>query len=165
MNTLMEQGQTGATKVRELLQPIVERFPLDQQPLLLALLERNAAKRYRGWAELTSNVAEREGLEACAAREEKIARLVEGLAGRPADLSEALVPHLDDLRTAYETVFSGKRREEQMAIQAAAERIGALVWRELAATETDSQRVATLHDCAGLEEESATYLEGLLETA
>jgi hypothetical protein len=59
-------------------------------------------------------------------------------------------------------LFVGRPLEEQFAIQARGERLGAATWRSLAQrAEADAER-ETLLGCALLEEESAEYLESLL---
>src|SRR5580765_7050879 len=59
--------------------PILQRLPAAERPLLIAVAERLAAERYRGWAAAASDPAWRAALLACAAREEDIARRVEAL--------------------------------------------------------------------------------------
>ena len=68
---------TTLPDLAEVLGRVLQRVPLAEQPLLVALAERLAAERYRGWAE--EDPAHAAGLLACAAREEEIARRVEGL--------------------------------------------------------------------------------------
>src|SRR5436190_1111711 len=44
-----------------ILAPILERVDVAQRPLLIALAERMAAVRYRGWASQVTDAAERAG--------------------------------------------------------------------------------------------------------
>ena len=46
-----------------ILAPILERVDVAQRPLLIALAERMAAVRYRGWASQVTDAAQRAGLE------------------------------------------------------------------------------------------------------
>src|SRR5437763_1384312 len=68
-----------------ILAPILERVDVAQRPLLIALAERMAAVRYRGWASQVTDAAERAGLRAGADREEGAARR----GGEPASLRGA----------------------------------------------------------------------------
>jgi len=63
----------------EVLARVLQRVPREQQPLLIALAERLAAERYRGWADEVGDADRKAGLLACADREEEIARRVEEL--------------------------------------------------------------------------------------
>jgi hypothetical protein len=59
--------------------------------------------------------------------------------------------------------FAGRSLAEQLATQAAAERGGAEVWRELAAQPgATPQAREVLLACAALEEASARFVEGAL---
>src|SRR5262245_6577987 len=61
------------------LAPVLANIPRQRQPLLIALAERQAAARYRAWAEEFAGAAHRADLLACAEREEEIARRVEAM--------------------------------------------------------------------------------------
>lgn len=161
MSDLLERGRRGAEGILKLLTPIIQKVPAEHQGLLIALLERNAALRYRAWAKKARSEDERSGLEACATREEELAAKVEALAPDSPGIQESLRDHFSDLRVAYGSVFGGQDRREQMAIQAAAERAGAAFWRGFAAN-AEPGASATLEECARLEESSAEYLEKLL---
>jgi hypothetical protein len=145
------------------LRPIVEALPEAVRLPFIAALERGAAGRYRGWADQAALPELAAGLRACAEREEEIARRVEALAGR----SAAEVPGLEAAWAAVREVavaaFAGRPLAEQLAIQAAAERGGAEVWRELAAQAGVAPETrAVLLGCAALEEESAAWVERAL---
>ncbi len=161
MSDLLETGRRGAEGILKVVTPIIQKVPAEHRGLLIALLERNAALRYRAWAGEAGSEDERSGLEACATREEEVAVKVEALVPDSPGIQESLRDHFSDLRVAYGSVFGERDRREQMAIQAAAERSGAAFWRGLAADAepTDS---TTLEECARLEERSAEFLEKLL---
>ena len=65
--------------IGEVLAPLLAAVPREQQPLLIALAERMAAERYRGWAADPAVRDRAADLRACADREEEIARRVEAL--------------------------------------------------------------------------------------
>src|SRR5207249_1206364 len=78
----MSSGST-LPDVAEVLRPILERVPREQQPLLIALAERMAAERYRGWAEAVArhqgNAQARETFLSCALLEEDNAAFLESI--------------------------------------------------------------------------------------
>jgi hypothetical protein len=132
--------------------------PREQQPLLIAIAERLAAERYRGWADAS---AESAGFLACAAREEEIARRVEGLYPDAALIQRDILAANPDLEDVNRSIFAGRSLELQLAIQAQGERLGAATWRAFAEHADDPKARATFLDCALLEEASAVFLEGL----
>lgn len=143
----------------EALRAIVESVPIRSRPGFVALLERGAADRYRGWAADCADSALAAGLRACAEREQEIAATVEQLfPGRPAGGSE-LGPSLSSASDTARRIFEGRSRIEQLAIQARAERSGAAFWRALAAEQGDEKAKSVFLRCAGLEEESAAFLD------
>ncbi len=157
----MTDATTRLPNVAELLARVLERVAAQDRPLLIALAERWAAERYRGWAADPAHRSHRSGLLACAAREEEIARRVESRSPAAADVQRELLARHPDLLEINRELFAGRPLEEQFAIQARGERLGAATWRSLASqAETETER-QTLLGCAHLEEESAAYLESL----
>lgn len=150
--------------VGELIGPIIEKVEPEHQPLLIALAERIAARRYLSWADAVGNTADRDRLVACAEREEEVARRVEALfEGASAVQSELLARH-GGLEAAYCELFEGRPLLDQFTIQSRAERLGAATWRALAAQSDEDVVRNTYLDCAKLEEESAVVLEDLVRT-
>jgi len=146
--------------VAELLAPILERVAAPHRPLLIALAERMAAARYRGWAADPANRRRRSDLLACADREEEIARRVESLFPAAASLQRDLLARHPEVEALDRELFAGRPLQEQLGIQARGERLGAATWRSLAKRAEGVER-QTFLDCARLEEESAVYLESL----
>jgi hypothetical protein len=140
---------------------VLERVAAPQRPLFIALAERLAAERYRGWAANASGPARRD-LLACAAREDAIADRVAALYADAAALQQRLRADHPELDEVNEAIFAGRPLAEQFAIQAAGERAGAAAWRAFAAQTGDPEARATFLACAELEEQSATYLESIL---
>lgn len=144
--------------------PLVAEVPEKEQPLMVALIERIAAARYRSWAADASE-PDGERLLACAAREEEIARRVEALYADASAVQSALRAKHPDLERVYRELFRGHELDEQYAMQAAGERLGASTWRTFAgATDRDDAR-QVFHACAELEEASAEVLEALAKSA
>lgn len=153
---------TALPDVGEVIAPVLAQVPPEQQPLLIALAERMAAERYRGWAEEVHDAADRAQLLACAEREERIAARVEGLDPAAAAIQRDLSAKHPELTDLNRNLFAGRPLREQFTIQARGERLGAATWRSFARRETDAARRAALLSCAELEEASALVLEELL---
>lgn len=149
------------TKVAELVGPVLAAFAREQQPAVVALAERVAAQRYRGWSEQVDQTRVKTILLACAQREEDIAGRVEASMPQAAEIQAAASDAHPDLPDRYAALFAGRPLAEQFAMQAAAERAGASTWRAFAETADAAQR-AIFESCAKLEEASAEALEALL---
>ena len=162
MTDVLERGRVAAAEMARLATAILDRVPEEHRPLLVAMLERGAGARYRRWAEAATDAAERDGLVACAVREETIADTVEAVVPQAAEILASFAPHLAALRDAYAQVYGGKTRAEKFAIQAAGERVGAEIWRGFAAAASSSETRGAMLRCAELEEASASFLERLL---
>jgi hypothetical protein len=146
-----------------LLRPHIETVAEPARPRFLARLERGAAERYRIWAAEAAAEAVAAGLLACARREEEIAERVERRFPADAAQQQQIEAALPGARDAYIAVFENLPLREQLRIQANAERQGAAAWRALAAGNSAARLRDELHACAGLEEESALFLEKLLD--
>ena len=143
-----------------LLGPFIEQVPEAVRPRFLALLERGAAERYRGWAaELPEHA---EALRACADREDEIAERVERLYPADTALREQVARPLPAARDAFFAVLAGLSTLDQMRIQANAERQGAAAWRSIASLPDEQARRDELEKCARLEETSATCLDAIV---
>lgn len=144
--------------VAEILGALLARVPEAQRPLLVALAERLASERYRGWAALVAP-ERRAGLLACAEREERIAERVESLHAGAASEQQRILAANPDLLEINRSVFAGRPLEDQLAIQAQGERAGAALWRALAKVAADAHAKQTYLECAALEEKNAVHLE------
>lgn len=142
----------------EVLAEHLSGVPAEAYPYLLSQLERTAAARYRGWADAVPE--HREGLLACAAREDEIADRVEALFP-PSDEHRALVDaRLPAARDAYYAVFDGYSPIEQMTIQADAEKQGAGAWQNLKQAHPD--KADEMDRLSAIELQSAAYLDRVL---
>ena len=144
---------------------VLQRVPREHAPLLIATAERLAAVRYRGWADEVTQPADREGLRACAEREEEIARRVEALFPNAHEIQRTILAQNPDLEELNRTLFAGRPLAQQFTIQARGERLGAATWRAFAGQVRDQQARDTLLGCADLEEASAAFLESILARA
>lgn len=152
----------GLPDVGEVLAPVLQRVPRENQPLLIAMAERLAAQRYRGWAEEVSDAAQRAELLACADREEDIASRVEGLYPDAAAIQGDIRAKNPDLEDINRNLFATRPLAQQFAIQANGERLGAATWRSFVREDESGSRRETLLACAKLEEENARALEAIL---
>ena len=142
----------------ELLAEHLETMPPEAFPFMLSQLERTAADRYRGWAEAVPE--HREGLLACAAREDEIADRVEAMFPPSTSHRELVLAAIPAARATYYEVFSGYSPVEQMTIQADAERQGAEAWQGL--KDAHPGLAEKLDELSGIERESADYLDSIL---
>ena len=149
--------------VASVLAPLLQRVPRREQPLLVAIAERMAADRYRGWAKLAAEPAERAQLLACAEREEEIARRIEGLTPDADAVQRELRARHPDLAELNQGLFEGRPIREQLRIQANGERLGAATWRSFARHSDEPGTRETFLECAELEEASARVLEAILD--
>lgn len=151
--------------VAAILAPLLASVAAEERPLLLAIAERLAAERYRRWADETADATTRAGLLACAAREDEIARLAEAVHPDAAGVQARLRDAHPDLARLNASIFADRPLDEQLAIQAAGERLGAATWRTLAAARRDEVGRDAYLACAPLEEANAVFLESLLARA
>ena len=150
--------------VAEILAPILARVSRDHQPLLLAIAERMAAERYRGWASQVPLPQQEVDLLACAEREEEIARRLEGMYPDASAIERDILTNNPDLQEINRGIFAGRSLEEQFTIQAQGERLGAATWRAFAQAASGASTEVFLA-CAELEEASALVLERLVDAA
>lgn len=155
-------GTAGLPDLGGQLRPLIQALPLGIQPRLMAHLERAAADRYRAWAAACLQPASAEGLRACAGREEEVAARVESLYPPQPDELRYFSEALPTIAETYRSALAERPVNEQYAIQAAAERRGAALWRSLSSSVADGTVRETLRSCAELEELSADFLETLL---
>ena len=152
---------TALPDIGAVLRPLLATVAPREVPLLLAIAERMAADRYRGWADAVSDPAARAGMLACAAREDEIATRVEAAHPDAAAVQERLRIAHPELAAINAEIFAGRPLAEQLAIQAGGERLGAATWRALAAACPDPVVREAFLACAPLEEASAVFLESL----
>jgi hypothetical protein len=150
------------TAITEALSQFLQLVTLEQRPLFVALAERMAAERYRGWAGQVTDGAQRSGLMACADREEEIARRVESLYPDPAGIQAEISTQIPNLAELSRSLFTPYSLNDQLSLQAQGERLGAATWRSLAAKAEDPDAAAVFLSCALLEEESAEFLDSFL---
>ena len=158
----MTSNESTIPNVAEILSQVLRKIETNLQPLLLAALERLAAERYRIWAGDHPNPSVREGLLACADREEEIARRVESLDPKAFAIQDKLLSDHPELLDLNRILFEGRPLKVQFAMQAEGEMAGAAAWRAYAAAASDSSAQELLRSCSGLEEANAAFLRGLL---
>jgi hypothetical protein len=146
----------------EILGGVLPNIDLKLQPLLLAKLERLAAQRYRSWASDHLDQSVKEGLLACADREEEIAKRVESLEPNAPAIQDKLLSDHPELLDLNRTLFEGRPLKIQFAMQADGERAGAAAWKAYAAAASDPSAQELLQSCSALEQANADFLQTLL---
>lgn len=141
---------------------VLQRVSEEQQPLLIAIAERFAAERYRGWAQDPSMSEHAPQLLACARREEEIATRVEALFPGATAIEQEMLAKNPDFAEIPRSVFDGLPVLEQFKIQAQGERLGAATWRSLARKEESPVAREVYLACAELEQASALVLEAIV---
>lgn len=154
--------ESNIPNIAEILAGVLRNIEPGLQPTLLAKLERLAAARYRTWATDHADQSIREGLLACADREEEIARRVESLEPNASALQDQLLSDHPELVDLNRTLFEGRPLKVQFAMQAEGERAGAAAWRAYAAAAADSSVRELLGSCSPLEQANADFLQSLL---
>lgn len=158
----MTDDQAAIPNIAAILAGVLRNIDPKLQPFLLAKLERLAAQRYRGWASDYIDPSAREGLLACADREEEIAKRVESLEPNASAIQDKLLSDNPELLNLNRTLFEGRPLKIQFAMQAEGERAGAAAWRAYAAGATDPSTQALLQSCSPLEQANADFLQTLL---
>ena len=158
----MSDVQTNIPNVAEILAGVLRNIEPGLQPLLLAKLERLAAERYRTWASDYPQQPQRDGLLACADREEEIARRVESLVPNASAIQDKLLLDHPELLDLNLDLFEGWPLKVQFAIQAEGERAGAAAWRAYAAATLEPSAKELFESCSPLEQANADFLQSLL---
>ncbi|HSO73627.1 MAG TPA: hypothetical protein VLU47_02225, partial [Blastocatellia bacterium] len=117
---------------------------------------------YRSWASEHPDSSVKEGLLACADREEEIARRVESLDPNASAIQDKLLSDNPDLLELNRTLFEGRPLAVQFAMQAQGEMAGAAAWKAYGAAAADPLAGELLQSCGPLEEANAAFLQTLL---
>jgi hypothetical protein len=158
----MKDIESNVPNIAEILAGVLGNIGPKLQPMLLAKLERLAAERYRVWAKDHPDQSAKEGLLACADREEEIAMRVESLESNASAIQDKLLSDHPELLDLNRTLFEGRPLEVQFAMQADGERAGAAAWRAYAAAASDPSVRELLQSCSALEQANADFLQFLL---
>lgn len=142
-----------------LMEPLLS-VPEPSRVGFIARLERSAADRYRVWAEEDADL--RDGLIACADREDEIADRAEKLMPvRPED-EEVVQAALERARTLYAGAFEGHPLRDRIILQAHAERQGSMAWIGFSGQHEDDAVKKEFLALADLEVASADHIDGAL---
>ena len=147
----------------EILTPLFEQCDPQEQRILLAILERLAAKRYRAWAETLTNPQQKQGFLDCAEREEQIAAAVEALNPQAKEIADILWKRLPNIDELYAETMRPLSPSQQWQVQSGGELGGAELLRGFAKAETNPEAREALLACAPKEEASSHYLQDVLK--
>lgn len=141
--------------------PLVPDVPEAEIPMLIAILERIAASKYRGWAEDSTDPVERAGLLACEQRELEISTFIESLYPDAQVVIDGLYERFPDLDARYDAIMAGRPRSEQLRIQSEGELGGADFMQQFA--EANSGAVAARFlSLSACEEANSRFLAALI---
>ena len=157
----MKDNEIELPDLTKILGQALQHIAPGQRPLLLAALERLAGQRYRAWANEYPDPSVKEGLLACADREDEIARRVESLHPNAAEIQNKLLAENPELLALNRTLFEGRPLTDQFTMQAGGERAGAAAWRAFAAAAADPSVQELLQSCSPLEEANSAFLQSL----
>ena len=158
----MTHDQSNIPNIPEILRQALRNIDPTLQPFLLGKLERLAAQRYRSWASEHPDPSVKQGLLACAYREEEIARRVESLDPNASAIQGRLLSDNPELLELSRTRFEGRPLKVQFAMQAQGEMAGAAAWKAYGAAASDPLAGELLQSCGPLEEANAAFLQTLL---
>ena len=116
--------ESDSLDVIAVLRTEIEGLPPAARPFGIAQLERQAAERYREWADETKDAVLAVGLRTCATREECIAEMIEISFPSPPEAATALREALARITDQLADRFTGMDASEAYASQSAAERVG-----------------------------------------
>ena len=142
-------------------EPLLPQVSPEEIPMVIAILERVAATHYRTWAQDAENNVERDGLLACAVREDEIASFIESLESDSQARAAELHRRFPDFEARYEAVMAGKTRTDQLRIQAEGELGGAGYMSQFAAA-TEGAVSARFESLACCEEANSRFLSRLI---
>jgi hypothetical protein len=148
---------TQSRSIAEAFEPLLPLVSPEEVPMVVAILERIAASNYRNWAEQAENSIERDGLLACAQREDEIAEFIESLQADPQGLVASLRERIPDFEQRYDAVMAGLSRTEQLRIQAEGEMGGSGYMSQFAAA-SEGPVAARFESLALCEEANSKFL-------
>jgi hypothetical protein len=128
----MSSGTAQIPDFDDLLGGMMAALKPHQRPILIAMLERVAAGRYRQWAADPCYGEHRDALLACGEREIQIAERIEALYDDAATVQQEIQAQMPTLAGVEEQLFGGRTVPEQFAVLEAGERSGGKVWAQLA---------------------------------
>jgi hypothetical protein len=152
---------TQSRSVAEAFEPLLPLVTPEEVPMVVAVLERIAATKYRDWAEQADDTVERDGMLACAQREDEIAEFIESLQTDPQSMEASLRERIPDFEQRYDAVMAGLSRTEQLRIQAEGEMGGADYMGQFAAA-SEGAVAARFESLALCEEANSKYLFRLI---
>jgi hypothetical protein len=144
---------------------LLESFTKEYRPLLLSLIERQAALRLRAWSTELVDTIQRRILLACAEQKEEIARRIEALFPNALAIENEITDSVPEVTHVSQQLFRPVRMQARLATQALVDRICVNAYRELAEREGFEQARQTLISCAVLESKAAEGIEGMLKAA
>lgn len=162
---MSEQELQELVRQSQQVKSLLESFTKEYRPLLLSLIERQAALRLRAWSTEMVDAIPRGILLACADQKEEIARRIEALFPNALAIESEITDSVPEVMQVNQQLFRPIRMQSRLATQALVDRICVRAFRDLAAREGFEQVRQTLISCAVLETRTAEGIEGMLAVA
>ncbi len=144
---------------------LVDSFSKEYRPLLLSLIERQAALRLRAWATEVVDTIQRRIILACADQKEEIARRIEALFPNAMAIEKEISDSVPEVRQVSQQMLRPAQLKSRLATQALVDRVCVRAYRELAEREDFEQARQTLISCAVLDAKAAESIEGVVGLA
>ena len=152
---------TPSRSIAGAFEPLLALVSPEEVPIVLAILERIAGTKYRVWADQADNNIERDGLLACAQREDEIAEFIESLQADAQSVIASVRNRIPDFEERYDAVMAGLDRTEQLRVQAEGE-MGGSGYMSQFASAAEGAVAARFESLALLEEANSKFLSRLI---
>jgi len=160
-----EQEMQDMVQRSQQVKSLVDSFAREYRPLLLSLIERQAALRLRAWSTEVVDIIQRRILLACADQKEEIARRIEALFPNAIAIEKEITDTVPEVRQVSLQLLRPVHLKARLSTQALVDRICVLAYRDLAEREDFEQVRQTLMSCAVLDTKAAESIESVLGIA
>lgn len=144
------------------LDALLASFADEYKPLLLCLVERQAADRLRNWAKESNDAVVKTVMNTCAEQKEEVARRVEALFADARDIEEQICIEVPEVIKLSQGLFEQDSLGARLAMQISGDRFNAKALQGMADAERREQARHALLSCAVLEQNNAACLEDII---
>lgn len=146
------------------LDALMDSFVDEYKPLLLCLVERQAAGRLRSWAVESNDAVISTVMNTCAEQKEEVARRIEALFPDGRDIEEQICIEVPEVIKLSQQLFEHDNFEARLAMQLSGDRFNIKALRGMADAEHREQARQALLTCAVLEQKNADCLENIMRS-
>lgn len=140
---------------------LLNRFSEEYKPLLLCLVERQAAARLRNWAVDADDAVCQRVMITCAEQKEEVARRVEALFPDARDIEDQICMEIPEVARFDRELSQNDSLKKRLVMQVSDDRLNARVFQKMAGEERREQARHTLLSCVVLEQKNADCLESV----